>query len=153
MCVCNPMEHSPSWEADSHTASQEILCLLWNLKVYYWVHKGLPLVPILTQMHPVHTLTPYFPGRSIVIIFPFTTVFSKWSLSIMFPNQNTACISHLSCPCYMPHQSHFLDLITLIIFGEVYRLQSSLCSLLQPPAASSLFGQTIFFSTLFFSHP
>jgi hypothetical protein len=77
-------------------------------------------------------------------------VFSKWSLSIMFPNQNTACISHLSCPCYMPHQSHFLDLITLIIFGEVYRLQSSsLCSLLRLPASSFLLGPNILLSTLF----
>jgi hypothetical protein len=43
-----------------------------------------------------------------------------------------------------------LELITLIIFGEVYKLRSSsLCSLLQPPATSSLLGPNILFSTLF----
>jgi len=47
------MEQSPSWEVNSHSASQEILHLLWNMKVHYCVHKGPPLVPTLSQMHPL----------------------------------------------------------------------------------------------------
>jgi len=31
------MEESPSWEGDSHSASQEIRHILWNLKVHYHV--------------------------------------------------------------------------------------------------------------------
>jgi hypothetical protein len=42
-----------------------------------------------------------------------------------------------------------LDLIILIILGEQYKLWiSSLCSFLQPPITSSLFGPDIFLSTL-----
>jgi hypothetical protein len=41
-----------------------------------------------------------------------------------------------------------LDLITLIIFGEVYKLlSSSACSLLQPPATSFLLGPNILLRT------
>jgi len=49
-----------SWEADSHSASQEIPILLWNRKVRYPVHNSPPLVSVFSQMNPVHTFPPYF---------------------------------------------------------------------------------------------
>jgi hypothetical protein len=43
-----------SWEDENHLADQNIPFSLQNLKVYYHVHKSLPLDPILNQMNPVY---------------------------------------------------------------------------------------------------
>jgi hypothetical protein len=55
------MGQSPSWKANTHSENQEIRRTLWTLKVRYSVQKSLPLVSILSQMHPVHIFPPYFP--------------------------------------------------------------------------------------------
>jgi hypothetical protein len=36
----NSMDQSPSWEANSHSARQENLCLLQNPEFHYHVHKS-----------------------------------------------------------------------------------------------------------------
>jgi hypothetical protein len=60
------MEQSPSWEANRFSASQEITHILRNPEVHYLIHKFTPPVPILSQLNPVHTLTP-ISWRSILI--------------------------------------------------------------------------------------
>ena len=79
------MEKSLSWESNWSAASQEILRILWNPKVHHRSHKRTPPVPILSQLHPVHT--------------PTTQVFQqKWCIYL----------SSLITVPHVPHISTFL---------------------------------------------
>jgi len=50
------------------------------------VHKGPPLVPILSQINAVYTFSLYFPEFHSNIILISTPSSSKWSLSFRFRN-------------------------------------------------------------------
>jgi hypothetical protein len=98
------MEHSPYWEANSHSASQEIPHFLWNLKVHYHVYKTLPPVPIQDRLNPDHTFPPYFPKTYYNVILSSMLRSSMWSLHIFQPK---FCMHFSSYhECYMPCPSH-----------------------------------------------
>jgi len=98
------MEQSPSGEANIFSVSQQILRILWNRKVHYYIHNCPPPVPILSQLDSVHTHTSC---NSILILSshlclglpsgPFPSGFTTEILytPLLFPHT-----------CYMPHPSH-----------------------------------------------
>ena len=46
----------PSWEVNNYTAGPAISCIQRKLEVQYCAHNCLALVPILSQMNPIHAL-------------------------------------------------------------------------------------------------
>jgi hypothetical protein len=147
------MKHCSSWEANSHSASQEIS---WQNTVgHYHLCKSLSLVPILGQMNLFHTLPPMCLKFNPLLSFHLclgllTGLFpSGVSFDLQGLNQNFICISYLFHACYMPHPSHppWFDHPNNI-WWSVQVWNSSFCSLLQPPSTSSLLGPSIHLNTL-----
>ena len=103
--IYNSMEQSPSSESNRFSASHEIPLILWNPKVHCRIHKRPPLVPILSQIIPVHSPS-HFLNIHFNIILLSTPRFSKLSLSIGCPHQNPVFISPVSNTCHMPSPSH-----------------------------------------------
>jgi hypothetical protein len=94
--VTHSVELSPCWEANSCSATQEILSILWNLKVHNRVHKSPPMVSIRCQMNPLHTL----PSSIHFNMLPFSSSFFLWFLSSGFPTKTWYAV--LSPACYVP---------------------------------------------------
>jgi hypothetical protein len=87
--------------------------------------------------------SPYQPILSNVLFFLVVSFFLAFP-PISYMNSS----SPIRATC--PTQPTLLDFIFLIMFSEVYKLWSSiLCSFLQSPVTSYLFGPNIFLSTLF----
>jgi hypothetical protein len=122
------MKQSSSWEASSHSASQENPRLLWNqnihtvfIRPHHWSLFWRRWIQS-TPSHPVSLGSTLFTHLRLGL--PNDLFHSRISTKILcafliFPMLAT-------CPAH-----RILDFITLIIFGEAFELwSSSLCSLL-----------------------
>ena len=100
------LEHSPSWEANWFSASQEIPLILWNPKVHYRIRKCPPPVPILSQIDPVHTPTSHCLKIHLNIILHLRQGLPSDLFPSGFPHQNPVYTSPLPHTCYMPCPTH-----------------------------------------------
>jgi hypothetical protein len=99
----NSMEQSPSWEANSHSANQEIPCLLWNPKVHYRVDKDPPLVPVLSHINSVHNFQLHF--SQMVDKFPAF----HWTRRLITVSHELGTVPY-SQPDKFSHLTHTLSL-------------------------------------------
>ena len=100
------MVHSPSWEANWFTASQEIPRISRNPKVHYRTHKRPPPVSIVGPSNPVHIPTSHLLEIRPNIIHPSTPRSPQWSLSLRFPHQDPIHPPFLTHMHHMPSPSY-----------------------------------------------
>jgi hypothetical protein len=62
------MELSTTGEASGCAVTREHPSILWNPNIYYRIHKGPLLVPILSQTNPIHTTLFYLSKIHLNII-------------------------------------------------------------------------------------
>jgi hypothetical protein len=120
------VEQRPLWEANRFSASQEILHILRNPKVYYGIYKCPPPVPILSQFNPVHATSSSYFLKSILILSSHLCLRLP---SRLFPSgfPTKTLYAPLLSPSRATWPGHHIlfYLITQIIFVEEYRPLSS----------------------------
>ena len=134
--------HNSSAEAYGCSASQQIPCLLQNLKGDCHIQRNHALIIVISQTDPSHShLTSVIP-IFIVPYHPFAGLpcglLPSWFLTRTLNGFRTTHM-HATWSIYFI----FHHTIILIVYGEEYKSQTSSFSCLHNPVTVSLLGQTV----------
>jgi len=136
MIVANISNKSPTFNETQSFITVFTKAHHLNLLWYRWIQS--------TYSQPI-------PIRHFQCFPPIYTYVYQITSSLLIFRKINRC-TYFSSPASLLHPPPHLilfDLITLIIFSELYKLwSSSLCRLLQPPAPSSLSDPNTYLSTL-----
>jgi hypothetical protein len=97
--------------------------LLWNLKVYYHVHKSPQIDPILRQLNPVYIFTPDVYVAHFYIILTYMLRSLKWTLHLRF-------LTNILYACFISYILFHLVTLLLRDKKKVWRssvFNSNLC--------------------------
>jgi hypothetical protein len=114
------MEQSPSWEANSSSASEEIPHILWNLKAHYCCLSR-TFVPVLSQMTPVHALKCCFFQLHLTIKLLCNAYIFQVVFFLQFPPVKSYIhFSSVSHTYYIPCPPHSPWFVIIWVSGEVF---------------------------------
>jgi hypothetical protein len=102
-------ELSSSWEAANCAATRELPSISWNPRVHYRDHKYPPLIPILSQIDPVHTIPSYlskiyYPPTYVLVFLVISFLLAFASISYMHSTSPHSC--YMPCPSHPPWFDH-----------------------------------------------
>jgi hypothetical protein len=90
--LSNSLDQHFPLEANSSSGSQGISLILWNQEFHYHIHKCLPLVPVLSQINPVHAFL-FFYLEAMLFSFSVSIDLTSFLQSNCEPYSEFFCVS------------------------------------------------------------